>query len=183
MTLSIAMSIFVGQNMGAGKPERVRRALRATLLLAFGVSLLISVAFLLFPRSLIGLFASDPAVVSHGSRYLVVVAAFYPLFAAMFVLSGLLRGAGAATYAMVSAVVAVWVARIPASFVLSRIYGADGIWYGIPIGWLFGLGMVAIRYFDGSWMKYRVIGEASVPDSGEIALGTEPPCDYGLAEC
>jgi putative MATE family efflux protein len=183
MTLSIAMSIFVGQNMGAGKPERVRRALRATLLLAFGVSLLISVAFLLFPRSLIGLFASDPAVVSHGSRYLVVVAAFYPLFAAMFVLSGLLRGAGAATYAMVSAVVAVWAARIPASFILSRIYGADGIWYGIPIGWLFGLGMVAIRYFDGSWMKYRVIGEAPPSAEGEVALAGETPCDYGLAEC
>ncbi|HET7839879.1 MAG TPA: MATE family efflux transporter [Rectinemataceae bacterium] len=190
MNLSIAMSIFVGQNMGARRPERVRRALRATLVLSTALSLVISALFLLIPDSLNRLFATDPAVVAHGARYLVIVASFYPLFSAMFVLSGLLRGAGAATFAMASAVVAVWAARIPASFVLSRIYGADGIWIGIPVGWVIGLGMVAVKYLGGSWKDYRVIGdeaaEGLVAEAGELAVASEGkdlPCGYGLAEC
>ncbi len=185
MNLSIAMSIFTGQNMGAGRSERVRRGLRATLLLGSGVSLLISALFLLFPRGLIGLFASDPAVVAHGVRYLLVVASFYPLFSAMFVLSGLLRGAGAATFAMVAAVVAVWLARIPASFALSRLYGADGIWFGIPIGWVFGLAMVSAHYLGGSWKKYRVADDEAAAEGSLVLAGGEEalPCGYGLAEC
>lgn len=170
MNLSIAMSTFVGQNMGAGKPERVRRGLGAVLLLSTVLSVLITAAFQLFPRDLVALFATDPAVIAHGSRYLVIVSAFYLVFSTMFVMSGLLRGAGAATFAMMSAVVAVWVARIPSSWLLSRVYGADGIWYGIPVGWGFGLVMVAVYYFRGSWARRSVIEEAK-------------PCEYALEGC
>lgn len=156
MTLSIAISTFVGQNMGAGKPERVKRGMLATLGLSVGISVLISLVLIFFPHPILSLFATDPVVIAHGAEYLIVVSSFYALFAAMFTLAGVLRGAGAVTFAMLATVIAVWVARIPASWLLSLVWGPTGIWWGIPIGWAVGLGISVAYYASGRWKRFNL---------------------------
>ena len=175
MNLSMAMTTFVGQNIGAGRMDRVARGLRATLLLSGVLSVAISLTFLVFPHQLIGLFENDPEVLRNGAEYLRIVSPFYILFSGMFVFTGLLRGAGAATFSMVATIVAVWAARVPASWVLSQFFGPQGIWWGIPIGWTFGLCMVVAYWASGRWKKLDVIGRKPqlhvAPTADELAHG------------
>lgn len=173
MNLSIAISTFVGQNLGARKPERVTRGLLATLIMGGGISAVLSIVFILFPRPLMSLFSGDPAVIQYGAEYLVIVSSFYILFAAMFTLAGVLRGAGAAAIAMVATVVAVWVVRIPASFGLSLAFGPTGIWWGIPLGWAAGLILTLVYYLTGRWKKIVLVEKA--PSTPQAEALVDPP--------
>ena len=163
LNFSLALVTFVGQNLGAGKPDRVRRGLRATLLMSGGTALVISAVMVTFRTALIAVFNTDPAVVAIGSRYLVIVGTSYVLFAAMFVVQSVPRGAGDTLVPMLVTLLALWVIRVPASWLLSRRLGTDGIWAGMPIAWLVGGTLNTIYYFRGRW-KTKVVTRALTGD-------------------
>ncbi len=153
MNLSAAISSFVGQNIGAGKLDRVKHGLRAALLISGAISLGTTLAIVIFKWHLIALFNSDPAVVAIGTRYLLIVGGFYIVFSSMFVLTGVLRGAGDALIPMFVTILALWGIRIPVSAWLSGRIGTDGIWWGIPIAWTAGLLLLAAYYRTGRWKR------------------------------
>lgn len=157
MNFSMALSTFVGQNLGANKPERVRQGLRSTLLMTTLVSLTVTAVAWLFGRDLMRIFTDDPEVVQIGYEYLVIVSTFYILFSAMFVTNGVLRGAGDTIIPMFITLFSLWVLRIPASYFLSLRMGTDGIWWGIPIAWLFGFIFSFIYYRTGKWRSKVVV--------------------------
>ena len=92
MNIGMAVSTFVGQNLGAGRPERVRRGYRAALLMAGSISVATAVVMVVFKEGLIGVFNADPEVMRVGGQYLLIVSLFYVLFSSMFVTGGVLRG-------------------------------------------------------------------------------------------
>ena len=153
MNLSMAVSTFVGQNLGAGKPERVRKGYQYTLLISAAISLSLTIALVFFKRQLIGLFAADPEVVAVGAGYLVIVSSFYLVFSSMFVTGGVIRGAGDTLTAMIITLLALWVVRIPVSAFLSSRMGSTGIWWGIPAGWVVGFSANLIYYASGRWKR------------------------------
>jgi putative MATE family efflux protein len=157
MNFGAALSTYVGQNLGAKKPERVFAGLMATLKLSSIVSLAVTLVVILFRHQLIGMFTSEPEVIRIGAEYLLIVCSFYVVFSAMFVIGGLLRGAGATLIPMFITLFALWVIRIPASWWLSRELGAAGIWWAIPLGWAIGAGFSWIYYLTGSWRKKVVV--------------------------
>jgi putative MATE family efflux protein len=157
MNLSMAISTFVGQNLGAQKPERVRKGYLSTLFVSGMISLVMTAVMIIFRRSLIGLFARDPAVVDIGAEYLLIVSPFYVVFSSMFVTGGVLRGAGDTLTQMVFTLVALWVVRIPASALLSSRLGSAGIWWGIPAGWIVGFSASFLYYLGGRWKKKVLI--------------------------
>ena len=157
MNLSIAMSTFVGQNMGAQKQERVRKGYISTMLMSGVISLVMTAVMIIFRRALIGLFAKDPAVVEIGAEYLLIVSSFYIVFSSMFITGGVLRGAGDTLTQMVFTLVALWVVRIPVSALLSSNLGSPGIWWGIPAGWVVGFTASFLYYLGGRWKKKVLI--------------------------
>ena len=157
MNLSIAMSTFVGQNMGAQKQERVRKGYISTMLMSGVISLVMTAVMIIFRRALIGLFAKDPAVVEIGAEYLLIVSSFYIVFSSMFITGGVLRGAGDTLTQMVFTLVALWVVRIPISALLSSNLGSPGIWWGIPAGWVVGFTASFLYYLGGRWKKKVLI--------------------------
>jgi MATE family, multidrug efflux pump len=157
MTLAMALSSFVGQNIGANKLDRVKKGLHATWVIAIITSVSVSLLMIVFNEGLISIFNQDAGVVRIGSRYLVIVSSFYVVFASMFVLNGLLRGAGATIIPMFSTLIALWALRIPFSYYMSRDLGTDGIWWGIPIAWAFGFIMSYIYYLSGKWKNKGVV--------------------------
>jgi putative MATE family efflux protein len=162
MNFSMALSTFVGQNMGANKPERVKEGLRSTLLMSSGVSLAVTVIIWIFGRQMIGMFTPDAAVVEAGYQYLIIVGTFYILFSAMFATNGVLRGAGDAIAPMVITLVALWALRVPASYFLSLEFGPVGIWWGIPLAWFFGW-VASYAYFkSGKWKNKTVVKTAKI---------------------
>jgi putative MATE family efflux protein len=157
MNFSMALSTFVGQNIGANKIERVRNGLKATLLMTTSFSLLVTIAAWLYGRTLMGFFTDDQLVIDIGYDYLVIVSSFYVVFGAMFVMHGTLRGAGDTLVPMFITLFSLWVLRVPFSYILSLKMGETGIWWGIPIAWVFGFVASYVYYKTGKWKLKAVV--------------------------
>lgn len=159
MTFSIAIAAFVGQNVGAGKQGRIAQGLRATLIMSSIASVILSVLFIMFRAGIMEWFATDaePGVIAIGSRYLTIVGAFYITFSLMFVINGVMRGAGDTLVPMFITLFSLWLVRIPIASVLSRYIGPDGIWWAIPIAWSLGAIAAYLYYRSGKWRNRGVV--------------------------
>jgi putative MATE family efflux protein len=167
MNFSMALSTFVGQNIGANKIDRVRKGYIATLWMTGIISILVTLTVYLFGEHLMALFTNDPEVIQIGKSYLVIVSSFYILFSFMFANNGLLRGAGDTLIPMFITLFSLWLLRIPFSYLISKRIGSDGIWWSIPLAWFFGFLLSYIYYKTGRWkrkavIKYPIIEEIPV---------------------
>jgi len=170
MVFSQALSTFVGQNIGAGKIERIKKGLHRTMMMAAGTAVMITLLVLTFRVPLMSLFTEDRVVISTGAAYLTIVTSFYLLFTGMFIFNGVMRGAGDTLIPMFMTLISLWLVRIPAALFLSResveifgwtIRGANlgesGIWWSIPAGWGIGLLLSFIYYRTGRWKSKTVV--------------------------
>lgn len=163
MVFAQALSTFVGQNIGAGKIDRVKRGLWRTLFMTSAVSATMTVIIILFKYPLMRLFTEDAEVIRLGGEYLTIVTSFYLIFTTMFVFNGVMRGAGDTIIPMFITLFALWVIRIPAAYLLSNKLGETGIWWAIPAGWSAGMILAVLYYRVGNWKK-KVVARP-VPDS------------------
>lgn len=159
MNFAASLSGFVGQNIGAGKIDRVKRGLWATIKMSAAFSLLITLIILIWGDKMMVVFTKNPQVVVIGYHYLMVVSIFYVVFAVMFCINGLLRGAGAAVIPMYITLLSLWVVRIPLAYLLSYTFnlGEAGIWWSIPIGWMMGAMGSILYYLLGNWKNKSVV--------------------------
>jgi putative MATE family efflux protein len=163
MNFSMALVTFVGQNLGARKPERVRKGLLATLLMSSVIAAVVTAVMVGFRGSLIHIFSGDPEVVRIGGRYLAIVGSGYLLFSAMFILGAVPRGAGDTMIPMLITLLTLWVVRIPLSIWLSSFLGSDGIWWSLPAAWLIGAVLSGAYYLSGRWRRRVLVKPAAVP--------------------
>jgi putative MATE family efflux protein len=159
MSFSMALSTFVGQNLGANKPQRVANGLRATLAMTAVISLFVTLITVIFGKYIMMLFSKDAEVIELGSGYLLVIGSSYILFSTMFVMNGVLRGAGDTLVPMFITLFALWIIRIPVAYFLSSYpsIGIYGVYWSIPAGWLFGAGLSFIYFMTGRWKKKSVV--------------------------
>lgn len=175
MNLSQALSTFTGQNMGAGRTDRVSRGFRAGLLIGLTIAALAGLVMILFGGGLVSIFNRDPAVVSVGERYLLVAGTFYMVFTTMFVTNGVIRGAGDAMVPLFTTLLALWVVRVPCATWFSSFMGPDGVWWAMPVGWTVGCAATVLYYASGRWKRIRLTGRRAAP--GELAAQTAPGGD------
>jgi putative MATE family efflux protein len=157
MNFASALATFVGQNLGANKPERVRSGLIATLKMTTIISISISLIAIFFSDKLMGIFTTDENVIAIGARYLIIVSSFYVMFSTLFVFNSVMRGAGDTLIPMFITLLALWVVRIPAAYFLSRHFGVDGIWWSTPMGWFVGMIFSFLYYMTGRWKRKAVV--------------------------
>lgn len=157
MSFSMALTAFTGQNIGAGRINRVKQGLRATMLMSATIAVLISLVVLSTSHLLMDVFTDDPEIIRIGTEYLLIVSSFYVIFSIMFSLMGTFRGAGDTVFPMFITLLTLWLIRVPFSEYLSRFYDETGIWYALPITWAFGMIASAIYYFTGRWKRKAVV--------------------------
>jgi len=157
MAFSAAVAPFVGQNIGANRPDRVKVGFWVTMLISSILTLLITTAYVIFPEYIVKAFTTDATVIEIGVEYLHIVAPFYIIFSIMFVVNGTLRGAGATIIPMFITLFSLWIVRIPASYLMANELGRIGVWWGVPIGWTFGMGLAFIYYLTGRWKRNTVV--------------------------
>ena len=158
-SLSIAMTTYVGQNIGAGLVERVKRGVRSGVLLSVGLCVVITAAVLPLMDQILLLFINDTpeitaAVLESGKGYLVRVMPPMVFLAVSFVISGALRGSGEAIAPMVASIFSMWLIRVPVALIIPRFSSVseDMFWcYGI--GWFVGICITIPVYLRGSWQK------------------------------
>ncbi|MCL2062874.1 MAG: MATE family efflux transporter [Candidatus Cloacimonetes bacterium] len=173
MNISIALTNFVGQNVGAGKIDRIKKGYKAALSISCGISFILGLIFLTLGMPLVSFFTPDPAVQLVGTQFLMTCSMFYIFVSAMFMTNGVLRGAGDATAPMLNTMIALWCVRIPVAIILSQGWkgvsflgyelhaweglGSRGIWWGAPISWVVGFLLAYSRYRGGKWKTKSVV--------------------------
>ena len=165
MNIGIAMTTFAGQNVGAGRFDRVRRGFRATLLIDLVAAVLTAAVLLLFGRGMLGWFLPDnvdPAklteLMTYGLGYIQFIAYFVFLMGVMFAGNSLLRGAGDVMVPLFTTIVSLSI-RVLSAYLLSMVpaVGYRAIWYSIPIGWTLSTAIVLWRYFSNKWTTKSVV--------------------------
>ena len=177
-SFATAMTTYTGQNVGAGKMDRVKSGTRAGLVLAIGFSLVLGFGLYPFGGFLMQMFNQNPDVIAAGEVYLHSVLPFYALLGIQFIYTAVLRGAGEMIVPMVSSFVSLWLARIPTAYILAATLGRDSIYYSYAIGWLFGVIIAFISYKRGKWKTKAVVKqtETSQPVS-QSSTETEPAAE------
>lgn len=156
MTMGLAVTALVGQNLGARKFERVKEVVRWSILMTVGITSVVSLVALVFPVPLLSTFTSDPEVLKEGIGYLRVLAFAYIPYALMFMLSGILRGAGDTVPSMLISIVTLWCVRIPLAMRFSKTMGSRGIWLGLAISPAIGAGLNYLYFLSGRWRTRAV---------------------------
>lgn len=174
--LGNAVSSFAAQNIGAGNEDRAVHGLKASMKIALGVVLPLSLIYALLSRQMVGLFvdAQEAEIVTAGARFLRVVAPFYAVIAVKLCADGVLRGAGAMR-AFMTATFSDLILRIAFSYLFSSWWGEIGIWVSWPVGWMIGAALSAGFVRSGIWRKKSkappacaheaVCGEKASPNS------------------
>ncbi len=157
MNFAAALSTFVGQNLGANKPERVHYGLIETMKMVSLLVLMITAISIIFRKPIMQIFTSDAEVVRIGAEYLIIVGWFYITFSTMFIIGAVMRGAGDTVIPMIITFIALWLVRIPGCYFLSQQYGVTGIWWGIPIAWVIGMTLSYFYYLTGRWKKKTIV--------------------------
>lgn len=148
-----AFSVFVAQNYGAKKTERIKKGIKAAAIISISFSLVISLCVVIFAKPLMALFidASEGAdVIACGMQYLHIEGVFYFMIGILFLLYGLYRALARPGMSVVLTVVSLGT-RVLLAYMLSAIpqIGVIGIWWSVPIGWfladVLGIGYYLIK--------------------------------------
>ncbi len=133
--VSAAAAVSVGHAVGAGDPERARRAGWLALGLGTGFMLLAAVAFFVAPGPLIALYTRDPQVLAVGPSLLWLAAAFQIFDGIQTVCTGALRGLGETRMPMFANLVGYWVLGLPLGLILCFVlhWGIYGMWIGLTL--------------------------------------------------
>ena len=153
MSFGMAISTLTGQNLGAGRLDRVRQIFKWGCLFTAAITLTITLIVEVFPELLLRIFTPDVTVISMGASYLHIVGISYLFFALMFISSGVINGAGATLSTTIISLVSLWVVRVPGAYYLSQhLKSVTGVWYAVSFS--FALSMVASMayYFSGHWL-------------------------------
>jgi multidrug resistance protein, MATE family len=131
--ISAAAAISVGHAVGAGDPERARRAGWLSIGLGVAFMVVVAVVFLVMPRPLIAMYTHDPAVMAVGIPLFALASAFAVFDGVQIVATGALRGLGQTRVPMLANLVGYWVVGIPMGMALCywAHWGVFGIWTGL----------------------------------------------------
>ena len=146
-----AFSVFVAQNHGAKKEERIRLGIRRAVVIAIAFCIVISVAVFVFASPLMTIFVSqaETEVIRIGAQYLRVEGTFYFGIGCLFLLYGFYRAVEKPGMSVVLTVISLGT-RVVLAYMLSSIeaIGVMGIWWSVPIGWV-------LADLTG-WMYYKL---------------------------
>ena len=159
LTLSGALAAFCGQNIGAGRLDRVKKGVQFTMYTNIALGLLTFAAGYLFGNEMMRIFTKDIDVVAIGKEYLLIIGGFFIVHGALNVYNGALRGAGDTLFPMITSLVCLWLIRIPLAYYLSSWLGRNGIWWAIGISITIGLIVTFVYYKMGFWKRRRRIYE------------------------
>jgi putative MATE family efflux protein len=155
--LANAAATLVGQNLGAGKPDRaeasVWRAAHYNMLSLAVVGLL----FVTFAEVIVAGFTSDPVVAPIAVRGLRIISAGFPLYAYGYVLTQSFNGAGDTATPTLINIGCLWLGEIPLAYVLARLagWGPSGVFWSIVIAFSTISAVSALLFRRGRWkLKY-----------------------------
>lgn len=156
--LANAAATLVGQNLGAGRPDRAARSVRIAAVYATLFLLAVGAALVLAAPRLVGLLTGDTEVLARGIDCLRVVSIGFPLYAVGMVVVQALNGAGDTATPTAINVFSYWMFQIPLAIVLAHPagLGARGVFLAIPIAETVMTIAAVVAFRRGRWRTTRV---------------------------
>ena len=156
MSLGMAVSAMTGQNLGAGKAERIKDIFRWGNILTSFMTIPVSLFVVVFPETILLAFGlgDDANVVYIGVTYLRIVGSCYIFFSIMGITNGVINGAGHTFITMVFTLLSLWLIRVPLAWLLSKTFlGVTGIWVGVSLSFFVTVIISLVYYYSGRWEK------------------------------
>lgn len=152
-SLGAAITAYTGQNIGAGKIDRVKQGYKVGFICVTIFSLLMLIPGQFFGEQIVGIFVKDAEVMAIGAKGLAITSWFYFFLGMIYVARSVLNGAGDAVYAMINGLMEM-LGRIGFSYPLTMIpfIGMWGVFLTTGFTWALTGIVSMIRYAKGGWM-------------------------------
>lgn len=137
MSLSMAITTFTSQNIGAQRYDRVRQGVKTGLCMTCGTAVVLTSLVVVFARALLGIFTSDQQIIDYGLLTMTYQAPFYIILAVNNTLAGILRGAGKAS--------------VPSIIMAANMCGVRILWLSILMP-IFNSIIVVYLAFSVTWL-------------------------------
>ncbi|MCL2016797.1 MAG: MATE family efflux transporter [Defluviitaleaceae bacterium] len=153
-----AMTVFAGQNMGAGKIERISKATKQCVILAAGTATVLIAIILLFGRYIAGFFTETQEVISLSQEMLLILAPGYIVFSIAMVMWGTVRGSGDAMSPLWASIINTVFVRVPTAYLFVHLMGTPhALMYSLLAGWVGNTILSLIVYRIGKWRSKGLV--------------------------
>lgn len=165
-TFGQAMGVYTGQNVGAGKHDRVDLGCKQGLIMAVSISTILTVLVLIFGRTLFGFFTKTPHLINMAYEMMTLMAVGYICMSVTQVLGGVMRGSGDTVTPMWISIFTTIILRVPAAYLIAHMT-ANSRWpNGQPwalsgsllLAWTLGMVAQILAYKFGPWRKKMHMG-------------------------
>jgi len=161
MTFGQALSVYTGQNVGAGRIDRVKQGLKQGMLISVGFACVITACLLLFNKYMFALFTDTVELMELAGRMMRIMAAGYITIAVTQVLGGVMRGAGDTVTPMWISMITTIGLRLPTAYLLAWLTRCpewpngrpESLSFSLLVPWVLGAVFSAIAFRKGKWRQ------------------------------
>lgn len=156
--LGSAIVTYTGQNMGAGKEDRISLGVIAAMKISTVVSVVLLIVFWAFGHPIMSIFVTNEEIISIAAAGIRITSLFLIALGGVQILRYMLNGAGDSMYALINGVVEV-VARVALAVGLTTIpfIGMWGIWLTTGLTWTVTAVFALFRYKHGAWKEKKLV--------------------------
>ncbi|RGY99703.1 MATE family efflux transporter [Clostridium sp. AM58-1XD] len=149
----MAATTFTGQNIGAGRVDRVKKGIIQNIIISASYTLAVSIALYFGGRQIIGIFTDDVEIIEYGCKTIRIILAFYVTMAVHQVLMGAYRGAGRTFAAMMIGIGNMCVLRmIYINFLVPHFPSYEAVMWCYPITWITTVLMDFVYCWKVHWL-------------------------------
>lgn len=148
--IGTALGTFVGQNIGAGRFDRVKKGVRCAYLINIVCYGIFCPAIWFFAEPIMRAFTESPESIRYGIEYMKIFSCFFMVGGFLVVYHNILRSAGDVKVTILMGVSEV-ITRIGFTFLFTALWGYYGLWWVSPLTWCCATAVGAIRYYSGKW--------------------------------
>ena len=160
-TFGQAISVYTGQNVGAGKTDRVHEGVKHGLKLAVSFSTVITIILLIFGKYLFAFFTDTPELIDLAVRMMRIMAVGYICVSVTQILGGVMRGCGDTMTPMWVSMIQTILLRVPFAYLVAYLTRSAEYPHGAPIAlfgsmmfsWTVGMIISIIAFRMGKWKR------------------------------
>ncbi len=167
LSLSIATSILVGQNIGAGKVKRAEEVVKLSSLVGFVSLTVIGLIIFIFAKDIAAIFVpGEPEVIRQSSLFIRMMSLTFGFIGIQMSLNGLFRGSGNTLTSMMLSIISLWVLRFPFAYILSNYTSLQqvGLWLAFPLESVLGAVIAVVWFKRGNWKNRRITEEIKLKE-------------------
>ena len=156
LSISMAVTTFTVQNVGANRLDRVKKGMYSSLIMVLVYTIFIGAVLLIFSHQVLGLFTHSAKVIMYGQLAMKYFCPYYFLLGILNVFAGTVRGAGKGIPPMIILLFSMCIFRILWIKIALPFYSSiDGVFILYPISWLVGAILMIFYTKFGKWLPHK----------------------------